>query len=234
MIGTVLVLGGGGFSVLDEASPIDDYLLRLTGKDDSKVCFVPTASGDADPYIERFFNAFQDRAQTSVLSLFCHDPWGYADPTMLLTQDIVYVGGGSTANLLAVWRLHGLPDILQTAAANGTVLAGISAGMNCWFDASSTDSYGPLAPLPDGLGLLPGSACPHYLEEPDRRDQYLGWVASGALPSGYAVDQHTALLFRDGRFVEAVSELGDHPAYRVERGSNGAKETELPVRLLAS
>lgn len=233
MIGTVLVLGGGGFSVLDEASPIDDYLLRLTGKDDPKVCFVPTASGDADPYIERFLNAFQDRAQTSVLSLFCHDPWGYADPTMLLTQDIVYVGGGSTENLLAVWRLHGLPDILQTAAANGTVLAGISAGMNCWFDASSTDSYGSLAPLPDGLGFLPGSACPHYLEEPERRDNYLGWVASGALPSGYAVDQHTALLFRDGRFVEAVSELGDHPAYRVERGASGAVETELPVRLLA-
>ena len=233
MIGTVLVLGGGGFSVLDEASALDDYLLQLTGKDDPKVCFVPTASGDADPYIERFLNAFQDRAQTSVLSLFCRDPWGYADPTMLLTQDIVYVGGGSTANLLAVWRLHGLPHILQTAAANGTVLAGISAGMNCWFDASSTDSYGPLAPLPDGLGLLPGSACPHYLEEPDRRDQYLGWVASGALPSGYAVDQHTALLFRDGRFVEAVSELGDHPAYRVERGPSGAVETELPVRLLA-
>jgi len=233
MIGTVLVLGGGGFSVLDEASPIDDYLLRLTGKDDSRVCFVPTASGDADPYIERFLNACQGRAQTSVLSLFCHDPWGYADPTMLLTQDIVYVGGGSTANLLAVWRLHGLPDILQTAAANGTVLAGISAGMNCWFDASSTDSYGPLAPLPDGLGFLPGSACPHYLEEPDRRDKYLGWVDSGALPSGYAVDQHTALLFRDGGFVEAISELGDHPAYRVERVPSGAVETELPVRLLA-
>jgi len=233
MIGTVLVLGGGGFSVLDEASAIDAYLLQLTGKDGPSVCFVPTASGDADFYIERFVNAFQDRAQTSVLSLFCHDPWGYADPTMLLEQDIVYVGGGSTANLLAVWRLHGLPDILATAAANGTILAGISAGMNCWFDASSTDSFGSLAPFTDGLGLLPGSACPHYLEEPDRRDKYLGWVASGALPSGYAVDEHAALLFRDGRFVEAVSELSDHPAYRVERGPSGAVETELPVRLLA-
>ena len=233
MIGTVLVLGGGGFSVLDESSAIDDYLLQLTGKDDPKVCFVPTASGDADPYIERFFAAFRDRAQTSVLSLFCHDPWGYADPTVLLEQDIVYVGGGSTANLLAVWRLHGLPAILQTAAANGTVLAGISAGMNCWFDASSTDSYGPLAPLPDGLGFLPGSACPHYLEEPDRREKYLGWVASGALPSGYAVDQHSALVFRDGHFVEAIAELPDHPAYRVERVPSGAVETELPVRLLA-
>jgi len=233
MIGTVLVLGGGGFSTLDEASAIDDYLLGLSATSDPKVCFVPTASGDADPYIESFISAFQGRAQTSVLSLFCHDPWGYADPTMLLEQDIVYVGGGSTANLLAVWRLHGLPDILRTAASNGTILAGISAGMNCWFDASSTDSYGPLAPLPDGLGFLPGSACPHYLEEPDRRDKYLGWVASGAMPGGYAVDQHAALLFRDGRFVEAIAEVGDHPAYRVERGPGGAHETELPVRLLA-
>jgi len=201
MIGTVLVLGGGGFSTLDEASAIDDYLLGLSATSDPKVCFVPTASGDADPYIESFISAFQGRAQTSVL--------------------------------LAVWRLHGLPDILRTAASNGTILAGISAGMNCWFDASSTDSYGPLAPLPDGLGFLPGSACPHYLEEPDRRDKYLGWVASGAMPGGYAVDQHAALLFRDGRFVEAIAEVSDHPAYRVERGPGGAHETELPVRLLA-
>ena len=233
MIGTVLALGGGGFSTLDEASAIDDYLLALTGKDNAKVCFVPTASGDADPYIDRFFAAFKGRAQSSVLSLFCHDPWGYLDPAMLLTQDVVYVGGGSTANLLAVWRLHGLPDILRTAAANGTILAGISAGMNCWFEASSTDSYGSLAPLSDGLGFLPGSACPHYLEEPDRREKYLGWVASGALPAGYAVDQHTALVFHDGRLVEAISEEAEHPAYRVERGPPGAVETELPVRVLA-
>jgi peptidase E len=233
MIGTVLALGGGGFSTLDQASPIDDYLLELTGKDEPKVCFVPTASGDADPYIERFFAAFEGRAQTSVLSLFCHDPWGYLDPEMLLSQDAVYVGGGSTANLLAVWRLHGLPGILRTAAANGTILAGISAGMNCWFDASSTDSYGPLAPLPDGLGFLPGSACPHYLEEEGRREKYLGWVASGALPDGFAVDQHTALVFRDRQLVEAVSEVAGHPAYRVELSPDGATETELPVRLLA-
>lgn len=233
MIGTVLALGGGGFSTLDEASAIDDHLLALTGKDAPKVCFVPTASGDADSYIERFVTAFTNRAQTSVLSLFCHDPWGYTDPAMLLEQDVVYVGGGSTANLLAVWRLHGLPDLLRTAASNGTILAGISAGMNCWFEASSTDSYGPLAPLPDGLGFLPGSACPHYLEEEDRREKYLGWVASGALPGGYAVDQHTALVFRDGVLVETVTEQAGHPAYRVERGPDGARETELTLRVLA-
>lgn len=232
MIGTVLALGGGGFSTLEASSAIDDHLLRMTGKDEPKVCFVPTASGDADPYIERFLAAFQGRAETSVLSLFCHDPWGYADPTMLLDKDVVYVGGGSTANLLAVWRLHGVPDILRTAASRGTILAGISAGMNCWFEASSTDSYGPLALLADGLGFLPGSACPHYREEEDRREKYLGWVASGAVPGGYAVDQHTALVFRDGELVEAVSEEAGHPAYRVDRGPHGAIETELPVRLL--
>ena len=235
MIGTVLALGGGGFSTLGAASAIDDHLLELTGKDQPKVCFVPTASGDADPYIESFLTAFADRALTSVLSLFCHDPWGYLDPSILLEQDVVYVGGGSTANLLAVWRLHGLPEILRAAAANGTILAGISAGMNCWFEGSSTDSFGrPLAPLADGLGFLPGSACPHYLEEGDRREKYLGWVASGALPAGYAVDQHTALLFRDGELVEAISEVPDHPAYRVERTPDGAVETELPVRTVAS
>jgi peptidase E len=232
MIGTVLALGGGGFSTLDVASAIDDHLLALTGKDEPKVCFVPTASGDADPYIERFFAAFEGRAETSVLSLFCHEPWGYRDPQVLLDQDVVYVGGGSTANLLAVWRLHGVPDILRTAAANGTVLAGISAGMNCWFEASSTDSYGPLDLLHDGLGFLTGSACPHYLEEEDRREKYLGWVAAGDLPGGYAVDQHAALVFRDGRLFEAISEEAGHPAYRVDRGPHGAIETELPVRQL--
>ncbi len=234
MIGTVLVLGGGGFSTLDDASPIDDHLLSLTGNPEPKVCFVPTASGDADAYSERFLTAFSGRAQTSVLSLFCHDPWGYTDPAMLLDQDIVYVGGGSTANLLAVWRLHSLPEILREAARNGTILAGISAGMNCWFEASSTDSYGPLAPLPDGLGFLPGSACPHYLEEPDRREHYLGWVAQGDLPDGYAVDQHVALQFRDGKLVDAIAEQEGHTAYRVARQGDEAVETEIPVRLVVT
>jgi peptidase E len=235
MIGTILVLGGGGFSTLDATSPLDDHLLSLADNPDPRVCFVPTASGDADSYSERFVAAFAGRAQTSVLSLFCHDPWGYTDPATLLEQDIVYVGGGSTANLLAVWRLHGLPEILREAARNGTILAGISAGMNCWFEGSSTDSFGrPLAPLADGLGLLPGSACPHYLEEGDRQELYRGWVASGALPDGYAVDQHVALQFEDGALVDAVAEREGHSAFRVERRGDSVPETEIPVRLLAA
>ena len=126
------------------------------------------------------------------------------------------------------------PAFLRRAAAQGTILAGISAGMNCWFEASSTDSYGPLAVLPDGLGFVRGSACPHYLEEPDRRDQYLAWVASGALPGGYAVDQHAALVFTDGVLVEGVAEEPGHHAYEVRRTDQGAVETEIPLRPLAT
>lgn len=234
MEGTVVALGGGGFSMSEDGtSALDDHLLELTGRNTPKVCFVPTASGDGFDYSRRFEAAFEGRAETSVLSLFGNWRTGYADPKMLLDQDLIYVGGGSTANLLAIWRLHGLPGALQHAAANGTILAGISAGMNCWFEASSTDSFGPLAPLNDGLGFLPGSACPHYLGEPGRRELYRGWVGSGELPGGYAVDDHAALVFRDGQFVEAIGEQPDRPVFRVERGDGTeAVEHPVPVRLL--
>lgn len=232
MRGTILTLGGGGFSMSDDGtSAIDDFLLELTGAASPRVCFIPTASGDADSYSERFEAAFDGRARTSVLTLFGHSPWGYQDPQMLLEQDVIYVGGGSTANLLSIWRLHGLPDILRQAATNGTILAGISAGMNCWFEQSSTDSFGPLAPLTDGLGFLSGSACPHYLGEVGRREKYLRWVREGVLGDGYAVDDYTALLFRDGDLAEAVRERADHDvAYRVERHGDTAIETPIQAR----
>ncbi len=216
----------------DGSSLIDDHLLELTGRSRPRVCFVPTASGDDDDYSGRFVAAFTGRAETSVLSLFCHEPWGYSDPRVLLEQDLVYVGGGSTANLLAVWRLHGLPAILREAAAQGTVLAGISAGMNCWFEGSSTDSFGPLAPLPDGLGLVAGSACPHYLGEPGRRELYRRWVGAGALADGWAADDYTAVVTRDGAFVEAVAEQPDRPVVRVVREGETGVEHEVGVRLL--
>ena len=233
MTTTILTLGGGGFSMSpDGSSAIDDFLLGLTGTARPRVCFVPTASGDDDGYSRRFEEAFEGRATTSVLSLFGHEPWGYTDPAALLDQDVVYVGGGSTANLLAVWRVHGLPDLLARAAAGGTVLAGISAGMNCWYQASSTDSFGPLAALDDGLGLLPGSACPHYLGESERRGRYQEFVATGALPDGHAADDGVALLWRDGVLVDVVSERADGQAFTVTRVGDRGVETPLAVRRL--
>lgn len=229
MKATILTLGGGGFSMSEDGSSlIDDFLINLTGRERPRVCFVPTASGDSDEYCEQFMAAFSHRTEASVLSLFSHDPWGFTDPTMLLEQDIIYVGGGSTANLLAVWRVHGLPQILARAAANGVILAGISAGMNCWFDASSTDSFGSLDALDDGLGFLQGSACPHYFGEEGRRQKYMDFVTSGALPPGHAADDHVALLWRDGELVEAVSEQEGRQAFTVNKDG----ESSLHVRYL--
>ncbi|MFD5215139.1 Type 1 glutamine amidotransferase-like domain-containing protein [Microbacterium sp. NPDC058345] len=231
--GTIVTLGGGGFSMSDDGgSAIDDLLLELTGRERPRVCFVPTASGDSVDYGRRFEAAFAGRTDASVLSLFGNSAYDYSDPGVLLEQDLIYVGGGSTANLLAIWRLHGVPEVLREAAAAGTILAGLSAGMNCWFEASSTDSFGPLAPLSDGLGFLPGSACPHYLGEPGRRELYLDWIGSGSLPEGHAADDYTAIVWRDGEIVEAVSERGDRPVAAVSRNGGAGVETELPVRVL--
>ncbi|ANH37461.1 Peptidase E [Nocardioides dokdonensis FR1436] len=242
MTGTILTMGGGGFSMADDVSvpaPLDDLLLSLVpvprGADGPpRVCFVGTASGDSPGYIERFETAFAGRAETSTVQLFDYGTIPGGDlRAHVLAQDVIYVGGGSTANLLVLWRLHGLDALLREAAGAGTVLTGISAGMNCWYDASVTDSYGPLAGLSDGVGLLPGSACPHYDGEAERRPTYLDLVATGRLPDGYAADDGAALLWRDGELVEAVSERPGARAFRVRRQGDEAVEEPLDVRLLA-
>lgn len=241
--GTIVTLGGGGFSESEDGSSrIDDLLIELTGRERPRVCFVPTASADDADYSARFAAAFAGRAETGVLSLFGRDPWGYRDPALLLEQDLIYVGGGSTVNLLALWHRHDLPAILERAVAGGTVLAGISAGMNCWFEASSTDSFGPLEPLPEGLGFLPDAACPHYHGEPTRRPLLHEWVAAGRFPATWAVDDGAALVWRDGELIEAVSEDDGVGAWRVTReraevaaGDAGpfvAVEDPIPVRRL--
>ncbi|WP_122819021.1 Type 1 glutamine amidotransferase-like domain-containing protein [Nocardioides pantholopis] len=228
--GTILTLGGGGFSMEPENPLLDDFLVSLAVRrrgagDLPRICFVPTASGDSLDYTDRFTTAFAGRAETSSLELFRLSEPDQPDAAGLrehvLAQDVIYVGGGSTANLLALWRLHGLDAILRDALADGVVLAGISAGMNCWFEGSVTDSFGALAALPDGLGLLPGSACPHYDGETERRPTYLDLVGSGVLPAGYAADDGCALLFRDGELIEAVSSRPDARAFRVHRAGDG-------------
>ena len=232
--GTILAMGGGGFSMEPDNPLLDDFLLSLVPhRDRPRVCFVPTASGDAEAYVEKFRAAFPaDRADASVLSLFSREEPDL--PAFLEKQDVVYVGGGSTANLLAVWRLHGLDSALREAMANGLVVAGLSAGMNCWFEGSVTDSFdvNRLQPLPDGLGLVAGSACPHYDGEEDRRPTYLDLVGDGRLPGGYAADDGCGLLFHDGTLVEAVSSRPHARAFAVRRTPRGAVEEPLDVRYL--
>jgi dipeptidase E len=150
-------------------------------------------------------------------------------PALLAEQDVIWVWGGSTLNLLALWRQHGIDGPLRAAYERGAVLCGISAGMNCWFEACTTDSFGlELAPLRDGLGLIPGSACPHYHGEPQRRPLYRRLVDAGELAPGWAVDDDVALHFAGGELVDAVALRDGAAAYRVEPGS----EVAVAVRLL--
>ena len=229
----IVALGGGGFSMEPENPRLDHYVLSLARRSPPKVCFVPTASGDADNYIVRFYDAFTvDRCLPSHLRLFSRKIQDLRE--FILGQDIVYVGGGATAYLLATWRLAGLDGILREAWERGVVLSGVSAGAVCWFEAGMTDSFGrPLRPLREGLGLLTGSFCPHYDGEKDRRASYQAAVAEGAVPPGIAADDGVALVYRDAELFEIVSSRPAARAWRVERTAGGARETELTPRYLA-
>jgi peptidase E len=147
-------------------------------------------------------------------------------------QDVFFVGGGNTAHLLALWRLHGLDQLLRDAWTRGAVLSGISAGMICWFQAGLTDSFGGLEPLNDGLGLIAGSGCPHYDGETERRRRYHEIIMAG-FPAGYAADDDVALHFSGATLTEVITERQGATAYRVERDGNDIVETRLSARLVS-
>jgi dipeptidase E len=231
---TVVAMGGGGFSMEPENLVLDEFVLSLARSPSPRVCFIPTASGDSADYVARFYRAFSTLdCRATDLQLFERK---ISDlEAFVLEQDVIYVGGGNTANLLAVWRAHRLDDFLTRAWRAGTVLAGISAGMNCWFQESVTDSFGQsLAPLPDGLGVLPGSACPHYDGEEQRRPAYHRFIESGELSAGWAADDGAALVFSGTALVEVVSSRPDAAGYRVERAASGVSEQRLAARYLGN
>jgi peptidase E len=216
----IVAMGGGGFSMEPENPALDTFVLSLARTSDRpRVCFVPTASGDSERYVRDFYRAFAAHdCEPADLALFERtqaDLRGF-----LLAQDVIYVGGGSTANLLAVWRTHDVDAIVREAWEQGTVLCGVSAGMNCWFEASVTDSWllGAAGPLRDGLGLVPGSACPHYDGEPARRPAFKRLVDAGELPPGLAADDGAALVFAGTELEEVVASREGVAAYAVTPG----------------
>jgi len=228
-------MGGGGFSMEPDNPLLDDHVLALAheqrGRERPRVCFLATASGDSEGYLANFYAAFARRSEATHLGLFDRKV-GDVEP-FLLEQDVIYVGGGNTANMLAIWRVHGVDRALKRAWEAGVVLTGLSAGSNCWFESATTDSFGPLAALKDGLGLLPGSHSPHYDGEPARRPTFQRLIASGELPDGLAADDGAALVFHGAELAEVVASRPAARAYRVVRGPAGeAIETELPTRYL--
>jgi dipeptidase E len=208
-----------------------EHLLGLVDVPRPKVCLLPTASGDPQQQISDFHAVMaRFECEASHLSLFRLERNGLDPREHLLSQDLIYVAGGSMLNLLAIWRAHGLPAIMRTAWESGVVLAGQSAGAMCWFEQGITASAGtPRAAA--GLGLLPGSLCVHYRRDPDRRSAYLASVENG-LPGGFALDDGAGVLFEEDRPVEAFAGRQGARVFRVAGGEGQAQEMELrPIPL---
>jgi peptidase E len=231
----IMAIGGGSFGHGVDRSPLDDHWLALArarrGRDRPRICFIGTATGDDPGLIESFHRVFGELADTSHLALF--DRTVEALEPFLLDHDAVYVGGGNTASLLAVWRAHGVDRALVAAHDGGVVLAGRSAGSICWFEGGTTDSFGPaLRGLTGALAFIPGSNSPHYDGEAQRRPLFQRLVGEGSLPPGIAVDDHAAAVFDGPRLVEVVASRAGPTAYRVERTAAGVVETSIPARVL--
>jgi peptidase E len=225
------ILAFGGFRLIEpEHRGFAGELVGMTGKERPRACFLPQASNEKSDYIVSFYESFASLADCTYVVF---NPWPEDDWRERITgADIVFVGGGNTANMLAVWRVHRVPEALREAWEGGTIMCGSSAGMICWFEAGVTDSFGSqLEGMRDGLGFLPGSACPHYDGEELRRPRYHDLVREG-FPGGYAADDGVGLIFEGTKFAEAIRLLPGKAAYRVELVDGEVVETTIPARPL--
>jgi peptidase E len=228
-------MGGGGFSCGFEDAALDLFALSMTGRSTPRVCLLPTASGDPEAQIGRFYGFLHERAcDPSHVPLFRLADSGIGDlHEHLMSQDLIYVGGGSLMNLLAIWRVHEIDVILRDAWQAGVVLCGLSAGSMCWFEHGITTSTG-VPTVRRGLGFQRGSNSVHSSSQPGRRRVHRDAVASGRAPAGYVVDDGAALFFKGTRLHEVVAGRDRAGAWRLERdpATGQVVETALPVRKL--
>ena len=226
----IIPIGGGGFYRDAENLELEKYVIRQSGAENPRVAFVPTASGEPDHYVASFYAAFLKLGcRPSVLTLFKRTP---DLRSFLLNQDVIYVGGGNTKSLLAVWHDWGLPEILREAWESGIVLTGVSAGAICWFEQGLTDSFSDqLWPL-DCLGFLPGSCCPHYDGEAQRRPSYHRLLAAGEISAGVAIEDWTGVHFKDTEVYKVVSSKRGARAYSVRAVYGSVQEVALASEFL--
>ena len=233
----MLAIGGMGEAAADtlRLPLLIAHALALSGAASPRICLLNTAAGD-DPasYVRAYSRFAQLPVRVSHLQLFPVP--NVADPAdLLLSQDVIFVGGGSSSSLAAVWQAHGLDPIMRRAWEAGVVMSGVSAGAICWFGGGTTGWFGPdLSAFTAGLGLLAGSYCPHYSSDPRRRPVYRALVAGGRLDGGIACDDGAAAHFADDELAEIVTDSPGLAGYRVQPdGTGGVSEQRLPGRLLA-
>ena len=228
----IIPIGGGGFYRDAENLELEKYVIRQTGADSPRVAFVPTASGEPDHYVSSFYSAFLKLGcMPSVLTFFKRTP---DLRSFLLNQDVIYVGGGNTKSLLAVWRDWGVAAILREAWESGVVLTGVSAGAICWFEQGLTDSFSDgLRPL-NCLGFLPGSCCPHYDGEVQRRPSYHRLLAAGVISGGVAIEDWTGVHYSETEILRVVSSKRGARAYSMRAVYGSVQEVALPAEFLGS
>jgi peptidase E len=221
---TIVPMGGGRFC--DGAAR---FLTGLTGKDRPRLLYIGTAAAEDPEFALRIYDQFQPYAQVSRLEFF---PWPPEDlRATVFDQDLIFVGGGNTANMLAIWNVHGVDDLLRQALENGTLLSGSSAGGICWFEKGLTDSFGPqLGPM-DCLGFLAGSFSPHWNDEELRRPVYHRLLQDG-WPAGFAADAGVGLHFVNGELQGAVACDEGSKAYRLDVRDGEVVEEPIEARVL--
>lgn len=230
---TIIAIGGAGFYKSDLI--LEQYILQQSQRENPRVLFLPTASGDSGQYVMWFYQTFnQLPCKPTHLSLF-NMPSGTLLEQTILNQDIIYVGGGNTKNMLALWREWGIDVLLRTAWERGIVLAGSSAGSLCWFEEGVTDSLPSGLSIIKGLGFLPGSNCPHYNDEPERRLFYHNSVVTGRMVPGIAQDQCVALHYKNRELYKILTSKQGQQAYRVQTHPRGGMaENELAAELISA
>ncbi|MGM1048337.1 MAG: Type 1 glutamine amidotransferase-like domain-containing protein [Bacillota bacterium] len=227
----IIAMGGGGFFMEPDNLLLDEYVLAQSWEKHPKVCFIPTASGDQDNYVERFYKAFNTLSCIpSHLSLF--QPNFKDLESFIFEHDIIYVGGGNTRNMLLLWKEWGVDEVLKAAYQQGVILTGLSAGSICWFEEGLTDPLNaPLYKL-EGLVLLQGSHCPHYDGENKRRPAYRELIRNGGIQAGYAADDGAAIHFKDGQLFGVVSSRPNAQAYYLKCKGNTVIEESITTKFL--
>ena len=223
----VIAIGGGGFGRTIKSNLIEQYILDQTGKEKPNICFIPTATGDLEEYVKNFYSVFSKlKCSASHISFFKRT---IDLKKHIEDQDAIFVGGGNTKSMLAVWRDWGLDLILQDAYQRGVVMSGVSAGAICWFEQGITDSWASSLNTMDCLGFVKGMACPHYQEEKDRRPSVHEMLKKGTCMPGYAIDGGAAVHIVNGKYHKSLQFYPDSHVYQVSYKDNMVEEQKMKM-----
>ena len=224
----IIAIGGGGFGRNPGEGIIENYILNQSNAKKPNICFIPTATGDNEAYKNNYYATFTKLNCNPVhLDFFKRTP----DLQSLINeQDVIFVGGGNTKSMLAVWKDWGLDLILHEAYKNGVVMSGVSAGAICWFEQGITDSWSKDLKVMDCLGFVKGACCPHYDEEPQRRPSLKKFLSQQILESCYAVDGGSALHIQDEKEFGSIAFSENKKSFHVELKNDKVVENSFPVK----